>query len=308
MITDISGVRISHAAVLEKAKLLKCVFGPTDIVLGFTCLGGVSGVRLLFGSTFNGSTRIVNPGPFSPKRYFVIVDKFKVTVSICNSKWVEHLLDHAEIAFANLNSLRLFCAGGSKFPYHVIQNMSKFLPNGKFCQTYGMTETAGTIAMNQSHIRNDCVGQLIGGWNAKIVNEAEERLGIGETGELCLKLTCPILGYLGDDSENNTHNFLDGEGFFKTGDLAQFDENNDLFIVDRKKEMFKSLGLPVTPTQIEEHLNKIDGVKQSCVVPIPHQIFDCLPASLIVKTTRSKCTEQSICDWVLSKLRMQILI
>lgn len=283
---------------------MECVFGPSDIVVGFTCLEGVSGVRFLFGSTFNGSTRIVNQGPFSPRRYFETVDKFKATVSICRSKLVEHLIDHAEIGSANLSSLKYFCAGGSKIPYHVIQNMSKHLPRGKFCQTYGMTETTGTIAMNLNHTRNDSVGQLISGWKAKIVNEAEERLGIGLVGELCLKLTCPILGYLGDDK--TTHKYLDGEGFFMTGDLVRFDENNDLFIVDRKKEMFKSLGLPVTPTQVEELLNEIDGVQQSCVVPIPAQNFDCLPASLIVKTATSKCTEQSICNWVLSKSRMKV--
>lgn len=58
----------------------------------------------------------------------------------------------------------------------------------------------------------------------------------------------------------------------------------------------------MTPTQIEEYLNKIDGVKQSCVVPISVQNFNFLPASVIVKTTHSKCTEQSIYNLVSSKL------
>lgn len=243
----------------------------------------------------------MNHHPFSPKRYFEIVEKFKVTVSIGAANLPVHLLDHKEIEFANLSSLKFFCTGGTKVSYSVIQNMSKHLPGGKFCQTYGMTETCGTIAMNMSHMRNDCVGQLISRYKAKIIDDAGKRLGIGEVGEICLQFPCPILGYLGD--EQNVNNYLDSEGFFMTGDLGKFDKNADLFIVDRKKEVFKCFGYTVTPSEIEDYLNNIDGVKQSCVVPIPdpNQQFNNLPASLVVKTLKSNCTEQSIYDCVSSK-------
>lgn len=296
-------VRISHAAILDKMTRLKYIFQPSDIVLGFTRLYGVSGIRSLIGSTLNGSTRIVNHDPFSPKRYLELVEKFNVTVSIGFSTLAADLLDHAKIEFADLGSLKFFCIGGTKIPFDVIQKMSKHLPVGKVCQTYGMTETAGTIAMNMSEAKNDCVGQLISGCIAKIINDAGERLGIGKIGELCLKFPFSILGYFEDDCQSD----MDSEGFFMTGDLARFDENNDLFIVDRKKEVFKCYGNSVSPTEIEEYLNTIYGVKQSCVVPIPdpNQNFNCLPAALIVKTTKSKCTEKSIHQWVSSKAIMK---
>lgn len=282
-------------------KRLNDIFGPDDIVLAFTNLQGVSGIRSLIGATLNGSTRIVNQDDFSPKRYFHIVEKYKVTVSICGVSKVKELLDHPEIKFANLSSIKLFCAGGTKIFYHAIQNMSNNLPRGKFCHNYGMTETAGTIAINLSHTKNDCVGQLISGCQVKIINEAGDRLGTGEMGELCLKLPCPILGYLGVDDDHNSENYLDDEGFFMTGDIGLFDQNNDLFIVHRKKEVFKCFGHPVTPSEIEKHLNMLEGVKQSCVVPIPHQSLNYFPAAVIVKTTNSKCTEQFIYNSVSSK-------
>lgn len=278
---------------------LKCIFKPTDVVLGYTVLNGVSGIRSLLGPILNGSTRIVNHDPFSSKRYCEIVEKFKVTVSICSGAFVGQLRNHLKTSSADLSSLKLFCAGGTKVFYDVIQNMSKYLTGGKFCHSYGMTETCGAIAINLSHTLNDCVGQLISGIEAKIVDERGERLGIGEIGELCLKFACPILGYLGGDQSAN--NIFDSEGFFLTGDLARFDEYNDLFIVDRIKEVFKCFKFPVSPNEIEEYLNNIDGVKQSCVLPIPALGFDCLPAAIIVKTVDSKCTKQSIYSLVQSK-------
>lgn len=96
-------------------------------------------------------------------------------------------------------------------------------------------------------------------------------------------------------------NCFDDEGFFATGDIGSFDQNCDLFIVDRKKAMFKTDGYQVTPAEIEMFLNKVDGVKQSCVVPIPDAKYDNLPAAVVVKEKHSNCTEKSIYDAVSSK-------
>lgn len=56
--------------------------------------------------------------------------------------------------------------------------------------------------------------------------------------------------------------------YVATGELARFDQNGDSFIIGRKKEVFKYCGFPVTPSEIEEFLNELDGVEDSCVVPI----------------------------------------
>lgn len=129
-------------------------------------------------------------------------------------------------------------------------------------------------------------------------------MGINENGELCIKLPLLFSGYL--ENLENSPNYFDSDGFLFTGDIAYFDDNGDLFIVDRKKDLFKSYGDHVIPSEIEEILNKIDGVKQSCLIPIPDPKDDNLPAAVIVKTENSQCTEEIIFDSVKSKLNYMV--
>lgn len=278
---------------------LSHVIQSTDVMLGFTNAYAISGIRHLMAATLNGATRIVNPGPFSPERFFELVQRFKVTFFLSTAYIANQIVDHPQFESADLHSLKQYICAGTKASHTVILRMNEYLNGGKFCHSYGVTETIGTVSINFDHTRNDCVGQLISGCEAKIVNEQGERLDVGETGELCLKQPYLFHGYVGDDQ--SAPNYFDSEGFYVTGDIARFDENGDLFIVDRKKEQFQCCGYHVQPAEIEGFLNQIDGVKESCLVPIPHPKYDNLPAAVIVKTESSACTKQTIYDSISSK-------
>lgn len=275
-----------------------------DVVLGFSSFDGIAGIRILMAATLNGSARIVNVGPFSPERFFKLIERFKVTFSLSTAFQPNQILNHPQIKMADLTSLKHYICAGTKVSYDVIQKMNNYLRGGKFCHSYGMTELVGPVTVNFDHMKNDCVGQLISGCEVKVVNERGDRLGIGEDGELCVKQPYSFLGYLGDS--RNVQQYFDDEGFFITGDIARFDANGDLFIVDRKKELFKCNGYHVTPCEIEEFLNKMEGVKQSCVVPIPDLKCDYLPAVVIERATNSTCTAESIYNSVSGKLNKSL--
>lgn len=285
------GVRVPHALLLEKPLVTK----STDITLVFSNMDATVAVRTLIGSTLSGSTRIVNHGSFSPERFFELVERFKVTYTAASPFTINQLLNHPQIKTADLSSFRFILATGSKLTFGLIQKTNKYFGN-TIRSGYGMTEVGGLISLNIDHKRNNCVGQLIAQCEAKILNENGDRLGINEDGELCVKQPCLFLGYVGDTER--VHSYFDNEGFFATGDVAYFDENGDLFIIDRKKELFKSSAEHVTPSEIEEFLNKMDGVLTSCVVPIPDPERENVAAVVIVKSENSNCTEEEIYDAV----------
>lgn len=237
----------------------------------------------------------MNHGSFSPERFFDLVERFKVTYTAASPFAINQLLSHPRIETADLSSFRLFLGVGSKLSFDLIQRTNQYFGN-TFCSCYGMTEVGGLISLNVDHKRNNCVGQLIARCDVKILDENGDRLGINEDGELCVKQPCLFLGYIGDTER--AHTYLDNEGFFATGDVAHFDDNGDLFIIDRKKELFKSSAEHVTPSEIEEFLNKMDGVKISCVVPIPDPERENVAAAVIVKSENSICTEEEIYDAV----------
>lgn len=212
---------------------------------------------------------------------------------------VVRIVHDPSIDTANLDSLRLVQCGGGHASFNVIENFCKYLKNAKFCNAYGLTESYGSMTCNLEHTRNNSVGQLLCNHEVKIVNEKRERLGVNESGELCVKFAVPFSGYI--NKEKEMHLFVDEEGFYMTGDEARFDENGDLFIDDRQKEIFKSHGNKVSPAQIEAFINSIDGVKESCVVPIPSEMYGNLPAAVVIKSQNSTITEQIIYDGVSSK-------
>lgn len=301
---------VSHANILHKMDALKGTFLLSDIALKMGVFEAVAGIRYLIGAALNGSTLIVNPGAFTPARFFELVEQFKVTLTTFSAHMLVQILKDPAIKTANLDSIRLFQCGGSTIPFENIQKISEYLKNGKCCTTYGFTESFSTVAANADHTRNNCVGQLLNGYEAIIVNDHGERLGINETGELCIKFPFPFTGYL--NHSENIECFVDKDGFFISGDEGHFDENGDLFIDHRIKEVFKRSGHRISPGEIEAFINHIEGVKQSCVVPIPIDEVGNVAAAIVIKDKLSNCTEQSISDAVSSNvqnyLEMIILI
>lgn len=281
---------MSHAACLEKLIHAK----STDIVVK-TTFGGILTVRSLIETTLAGASIIVNHDPFTPELFFELVERFKVNHAYASPHFMNLLLKNPKIETANLSSLRLLIIGGSHIPHDLTSKLTKYLGRDKFGYAYGMTELAGLISLNIYHKRDNSVGQLVDRYEAKIIDEDGNRLGINEDGELHVRLPCPFLGYLGDDQNQNNY---DNEGFFATGDIAHFDASGNLFIVDRKKEMFKSNGRIVTPNEIEAFVNQMDGIKISCVVGIPNTECGYLTAAVIEKHANGDCTEETISNAV----------
>lgn len=116
-------------------------------------------------------------------------------------------------------------------PYHeqVQTECSTKFPNGTVHVSYGLSK----VALNMSG--KDVVGQLLSCYRVKIIDDDGNRRGINENGEICIRCRYKFLCYFGN--QNATNEVFDDEGFFLIGDIGHFDENGDLTIVDRKKEL-----------------------------------------------------------------------
>lgn len=104
-----------------------------------------------------------------------------------------------------------------------------------------------------------------------------------------------FLGYA--NNIEDTKNAFDSEGWFKTGDLGYVNEE-DIYIVDRKKDMIKYLNYQVAPSELENFIAGIKGVLTVCVVGIPDMISGDLAAAVIVKDINGDLIEQDVIDEV----------
>lgn len=120
---------------------------------------------------------------------------------------------------------------------------------------------SATVGMD----REGSVGQLSAGNKAIIIDDEGNRLGPNQTGEICLRVQIPFLGYFGDP-ELTEKSYI-GE-YYKTGDVGYFDEDCFLYLTGRKIEMIRRNGTLVSPTEIEDLINLLEGVARSCVVGV----------------------------------------
>ena len=153
-----------------------------------------------------------------------------------------------------LNGLWNPCGSSAMFDSELLLNL---VENGMYItQCYGMTETCGdglvNYAQTEPHIR--ALGKPDGHCEYKL----------DETGEICIRGGCVMLGYYKDPEA--TAEIIDKDGWLHTGDLAREDEDGYYYMVGRKKNLIiLGTGENVSPEELERKLYACPEV-QECVV------------------------------------------
>lgn len=205
---------------------------------------------------------------------------------------------------ADLSSLLVCFLIGSTLPPILYQTLKKVIPKCILLTAYGMTEVCGGVSCterNELEEHPKSSGRLMIGTKVKIIDETTgERCGIGEEGEICVKVPIPAIGYYKD--ETTTRNSYDSEGYVITGDLGYFDESGRLHINGRKKEIFKSRGFAVWPTELENLILKHSDIQSVSVVSIyDDEIVSELPAAVVIKKENSSITADDVYTIVAGK-------
>lgn len=210
------------------------------------------------------------------------------------------MLDGDLLSKYDISSLENLAVVGYKAPLSLLREFNSHLPNGNVNNLYGMSEL-GDIAIDYPRFSNkDTVGYLVNGVTVKVVDDAGNRCGINQTGEICVKPRVKFLGYF--KNKQLTDECVDDDGFFLTGDIGHFDEDGLLYVLDRKKNIINCRNDWVYAFEIEETLLKSPDIKNVCVVGVPcDPIFE-VPAAVVERANGSSITEEDICKIVESKM------
>lgn len=163
--------------------------------------------------------------------------------------------------------LRYMSAGGAPLDPETKAITEEFfkkpLHNG-----YGLTETSPTVSQVRlnENLETCSVGKPIPGVDVKLMKKPNEEASPGETGELWVRGPNVMKGYFRKNEE--TQSVLNKDGWFNTQDLARLDEDENVFIVGRSKEMIVHSGFNVYPAEVEAALNSHDEIVQSAVVGV----------------------------------------
>ena len=145
---------------------------------------------------------------------------------------------------ADLAGVRLFASGGASLPLEILNSF--YEKTGKrVIEGYGLSEASPVVCFNPMHAtKPGSVGLAVPDVEAKVVKDDGSEAGCREVGELSIRGPNVMLGYYGLPVESAE---ALKDGWLYTGDLAYLDEEDYIFIVDRKKDIIIVSGLNVYP-------------------------------------------------------------
>lgn len=255
---------------------------------------------MLIQSATDHYTRIISENPFSAEEFFDIVRLYKVNVVASYPSYIPQCLTSDKLASSDLSSLRLFYIAGKNIPYSQIEKFKPYAKNCIFRTYYGLTEVCGAITSTTMEPNNP-VGRVLANTEVKILNDNGEHLGPNEWGEILVRRQHQPKGYF--NNPEVTRAMYDEDGWVHTGDVGYFDNNGQLYIVDRRKDILKYNNFPISPTNIEKVICEIPEVAEVCVVGIPDSTYDYLPAAAVIKRQEAQIKESDIVEYVATHMQ-----
>jgi fatty-acyl-CoA synthase len=230
-----------------------------------------------------------------------LIAHHQVTHWTCIPTMIIDLLGSPNVAEFDLSSLRYLSGGGAAMPQAVAERLQRDF-GLTFAEGYGLTETAAPSHANPpERAKLQCLGMPIFGTDSRIVDPVTLReLADGETGEIVTRGPMVFKGYWGHPEATEAAFIeLDGERFFRTGDLGRRDDEGYFFITDRLKRMINASGFKVWPSEVELLLFKCPAVQEACVIAAHDDYRGETVKAVVVLTAsaRGRTREQDIIDW-----------
>ncbi len=267
------GAELTHFNLFYNAEFMtqQSVPYPLEehVVMAVLPLFHSFGQTVMQNATIRGAGTIVLMPRFEPLVAAQLIHKHKVRYFGGVPTMYFALLHHPEIAPEMLASLAYCCAGGSAMPMEVMNAFDQKFSTD-ILEGYGLSETSPVASFNPRGAKKiGSIGKPIWGVEFKLIDvDGQVITKPGVPGEICIKGHNVMKGYW-KRPEATAESIVDG--WFRTGDIGQRDEDGYYYIVDRKKDMIIRGGFNVYPREVEEVLYAHPAVIEAAVVGVPHQ-------------------------------------
>jgi fatty-acyl-CoA synthase len=205
----------------------------------------------------------------------------------------------------DLSNLRTGIMAGSPCPVEVMKRVQSDMHMGEVTICYGMTETSPVSTQTRRDAPLDkqvsTVGRVHPHVEVKVVDpETGRTVERGDTGELCTRGYCVMLGYWNDEAA--TREAIDPARWMHTGDLAVMDDEGYVNIVGRIKDMIIRGGENIYPREIEEFLYTHSAVEDVQVIGVPDERYGEVVSAWVVLKDGADLDEDELRDFCSGKI------
>ncbi|CAA7027807.1 unnamed protein product [Microthlaspi erraticum] len=181
-----------------------------------------------------------------------LIQRHRVTIAALVPPLVITLAKNPTVNSYDLSSVRLVLSGAAPLGKDLQDNLRRRLPQAVLGQGYGMTEAGPVMSMSLGFAKepfptkSGSCGTVVRNAELKVVHlETRLSLGVNQPGEICIRGQQIMKEYLNDPEATSAT--IDEEGWLHTGDIGYVDEDDEIFIVDRLKEVIKFKGFQASP-------------------------------------------------------------
>ncbi len=266
------GAMLSHRALIanidQASQTRPAPIQGEDLVLGVLPLFHVYGLNAVLGQVLLHGATLVLGARFDPAATLALVAEDKVTVVPIAppviAAWLK--LEDDELR-SKLTSVRLLLSGAAPLAEDTVRTFER-RTGIDVEQGYGLTEAAPIVTSTIGTPRHKpgSTGRAVPGVELKVVDDAGREVHADDPGEIWVRGANVFSGYW-PDSDGGPG----ADGWLATGDVGFLDHDGDLFLVDRLKELVIVSGFNVYPSEIEDVVSEVDGVRECAVIGVPDE-------------------------------------
>lgn len=243
----------------------------TGIAMSGFPLFHIAGLFFCLNCVYLGWAQLLIPNPRDTNHICKVIEKYKPNVYVNVPSLYQILLKNPKFKKLDHSNCEACISAAAPFPVESQKEFESIVGEGKLIEAYGMTECSPLTTMNPSKGKKKLgsIGLPYQNLDLKLVDPATgKEIPIGEPGEILVKGPMVMKGYLNKPEE--TKKAIDADGYMHTGDVAVFDEEGYLRIVDRTKDMIIVGGFKVFSTKLEDTLMEHPAIGMVATIGIPN--------------------------------------
>jgi len=273
---------------------------PTDVSFGVLPMFHIFGLNVVLGLSLKAGSSVLLVERFDPSSAAEAIVNHGVTVIAgAPTMWAAWggLPGLDPTTFANV---RIASSGAAKLPVETAQLIDDRY-DLHIAEGYGLTETSPVVTTaTGSDAPFGSIGPPLPGIEIRLVDADGDDSLVGDSGEVYVRGANVFAGYW--DDIDATAAVKDDDGWLHTGDIAVADDDGNLYLVDRVKDLIIVSGFNVFPAEVEEVLIAHPAIEGCAVVGVPHPHSGEAVKAYVVLAPGRSAEEDDIVAWCSERL------